>query len=223
VNLAIKQLQQLAAPELNFLLTEPPSLVDGEYDFGWFCREHAFCTVVIGALTGIKFKIVRGDFLIRTAAGFRLSSLGAASDHAWCQTDSTPITDFSLHFRQFPPGPQIADPIIQLGCNGVFDVRILPATTDPFSDFGNETFIGYIPRDVFHKSAREWIDAPLPFLRYDESAAISMRVALHIFSFVSGKSQPLAGTMTQLAALKHLRQTYQDARHDLQKLLENAV
>src|SRR5580700_10468577 len=101
MNPAIERLQKIAAPELNFLLTEAPRMLDGEYDFGWFCREHAFCTVVVGALTGISFKIVRGDFLIRTPSGFRIGSLGAASDHAWCKTDSIPVIDFSLHFRQF--------------------------------------------------------------------------------------------------------------------------
>jgi hypothetical protein len=183
VNLDINKLQELAAPELNFLLTEPPGLLDGEYDFGWFCREHAFCTVVIGGLTGIDFKIVRGDFLIRTPAGLRLCSIGTTSDHAWCRADSTPIVDFSLHFHQFPPGPQIAEPIIRLGRNGVFDVRILPADTEPFSDFDDAAFIGYIARDVFHKSAKEWVDAPLPFLRFDESAEISNGLRCTYFTF----------------------------------------
>jgi hypothetical protein len=222
VKSTIERLQKVAAPELNFLLTERPRLIDGEYDLGWYCREHAFCTVIISALLGMVCHIVRGDFLIRTKHGFRLGSIGAAHDHAWCQTDDTPVLDLSLHFRRFGSGPQIAEPIVQLGRNGVFDVRVLPATTEPFSDFGDDAIIGYIPRTVFQETASQWLDSPLPFLRSAESSAIAIRIALHVFDVVTGTSRSLAGTMTQLDGLSYLRQKFPDAVANLRELLEEA-
>jgi hypothetical protein len=219
----IKKFQTIA-PELNYLLTEPPKLeADGEYDLGWYCREHAFCIAVVGALLGFDFKIVRGDFLIRTASGFRLGSIGASHDHAWCQADAIPVIDFSLHFRLFPPGPQIAEPIIRLGRNGSFDVRILPQATKPFVDFGEDAVIGYIARQVFHKSARDWLSSPLPFLVHTEAVLISKRIALHLFHLVTGKSGALAGTMPQREALAYLRRKHNDAHDELYGLFENAT
>ena len=223
MNSPIERLQKTAAPELNFLLTEPPRLGDGEYDFGWYCREHAFCTAVLGALLGISCQIVCGDFLIRTIDGFRLGSVGAAHDHSWCRTDTTPVLDLSLHFRQFGPGPQIAEPIIRLGRNGIFDVRILPVTTEPFMEFGNDAFIGYIPRKILHETAVDWVHSPLPFLRTGESAAISTRIALHVFRVLSGERDSLVGRMTQFDALAYLRRSYESAEADLQELIENAA
>ncbi len=215
---AVEKLQKIAAPELNFLLTEAPRLQDE--DWGWYCREHAVGTVIIAALLGVTCQVVRGDFIVRLP-GFRLSSIGAAYDHAWCCCAEAQILDLSLHFRAFGPWPQLAEPIVRLGRNGIFDVRILSPDTKAGDGFGDQVLIGYIPREVFREAAIDWIASPLPFLRNAESSAITMRVALHVFRVVTGQSTSLVGKMSQMHALVHLRLTYEDAVPDLQRLFEN--
>ena len=64
-----EHLRDQAAPEFNWLLTEPPFQTLDGLDFGWFCREHAFCTAVVSALLGVSCDVVRGDFLVRAAGG----------------------------------------------------------------------------------------------------------------------------------------------------------
>ena len=219
----LQQLRDQAAREFNWLLTEPPFQAAGGLDFGWFCREHAFCTTVVGALLGVPCEVVRGDFLVRAGGGVRLSSIGTTDDHAWCRTNDSPVLDLSLHFQQFGPGPQLVEPIVQLGRNGVFDIRILPESTTAMDTFGGDAVIGYIPRSVFHWSALELIASPQVLLPTAEASEISARVALHTFRVILRERQSLAGVLPQFDALAQLRHTFPDAFTELHQLLARAA
>jgi hypothetical protein len=217
----IAQLQECAAPEFNFLLTERPSrMANGFIDFGWYCREHAFCTLVVSALLGVACQAVRGDFIINTFDGFKLSSIGTDLDHAWCRSSTAPILDLSLNFKHFGQGPQLVKPIIQLGRNGIFDVRLLPDTTAVTTDFGQESVIGYIPRTVFHWTAFDLISNPLMLIATEEAAAISARVALHAFHVLRGTQHSFIGLKSQSESLVYLRRTFPDALLQLRQLLK---
>jgi hypothetical protein len=219
----LQQLRDQAAREFNWLLTEAPFQADGGWDFGWYCREHAFCTAVLGALLGVSCEVVRGDFLVSAGGGVRFSSIGNTDDHAWCRTIDSPVLDLSLHFKQFGPWPQLAEPIVRLGRNGAFDIHILPESTTASTKLGSDGFIGYIPRSVFHWSALELVSSPLVLLPTVEAAEISARVALHTFSVISRKRPSLAGVLPQQEALAQLRLTFPDAFTELDQLLDRAA
>lgn len=215
----LERLQREAAPELNFLLTEPPFRTNGDLDFGWYCREHAYCTVIVAALLGLACEIVRGDFIVRVAQSMRLSSIGTDSDHAWCTSAVTPVLDLSLHFKQFGPGPQLAEPIVRLGSNGIFDVRTLPEDTLPTATFDTDSVIGYIPRQIFAWNAIELIRSPSLLLPTHEAAEISARVALHTFRVMCGSVHTLTGQQ-QGDALAHLRNIHPEPVRDLCPLFD---
>ena len=194
-------------------------MANGFINFGWYCREHAFCTLTVSALLGFTCQVVRGDFIIRTFDGFKLSSIGTDLDHAWCHSSTAPVLDLSLNFQHFGQGPQLIQPIIQLGRNGIFDVRLLPATTAVTADFGQESVIGYIPRTVFHWTAFDLVSNPLMLIDTNEAAAISARVALHTFHVLRGTQGSLVGLMSQSESLVYLGRVFPDALSQLRQLL----
>jgi hypothetical protein len=211
-------LRDVAAAEFNHLLTEAPFRINGELDFGWYCREHAFCTLVVSALLGMECRIMSGDILISVKGNKRLSSIGTDSGHSWCISKTTAPIDFSLHFREFGDGPQLVQPIVSLGQNGIFDVRFLPAEISPEAVF-DTSIIGYIPRQQFEWTATELVHEPTRLLPTREAAEISARVALHTFRVLSGEQVSLVATLDQAHALAHLRAMYPEPLNDLNKLL----
>jgi hypothetical protein len=213
------RLQREAAPELNFLLTEPPFRIDGGRDFGWYCREHAFCTQTLAALFGLPCTVVNGDFIISVMGNKRLSSLNEDCGHSWCTCAATPVLDFSLHFREFGSGPQLAEPIVKLGRNGIFDVCVLPANTSIGTAF-DTSVIGYIPREICQWSAIDLVNAPSLLLPTPESAEISGRVVLHTFAVMNGTTPSLIGAADQATLLAQLRATYNEPLPTLTELLQ---
>ena len=194
-----------AAPEFNFLLSEPPFRINGGSDFGWYCREHAFCTQTIAALFGMACRVVNGDFIVSVLGNKRLSSLHEDSGHSWCTSSASPVLDLSLHFREFGPGPQLAEPIAKLGQNGIFDVRILPENTSVTTAF-ETSVIGYIPRETCNWSVIDLVESPSLLLPTREAAEISARVTLHTFNVLSGTAPSLIGKFDQTEALASLRE-----------------
>ena len=218
----LDRLQREAAPEFNFLLSEPPFRTNGGRDFGWFCREHAFCTQTVAALLALPCRVVSGDFIISVQGHKRLSSIGEDSGHSWCTSTPAPVLDLSLHFREFGPGPQLAEPIVKLGRNGIFDVRLLPETTLATTAF-ETSVIGYIPRDTFTWTATDLAESPLLLLPTQEAAEISARVALHTFDVLSGTAPSLVGVSEQLDALALLREARPDPLPELRELLRSSA
>jgi hypothetical protein len=194
------RLQRKAAPEFDFLLTEPPFRTSAGRDFGWYCREHAFCTQAVAALLGMACRVVNGDFIVSVRDHKRLSSLHENSGHSWCTAKATLVLDLSLHFREFGPGPQLAEPIVKLGRNGIFDIRVLPENTLVTAAF-DTSVIGYIPRETCTWRAVDLAESPSLLLPTHEAAEISARVALHTFDVLSGAASSLIGRVDQADAL----------------------
>jgi hypothetical protein len=215
----LDQLTQIAAPELNYLLLDEPGERDGGLDLGWYCREHAFCTAFLGGLLGMPCQVVRGDVLIVVPGRDRLSSIGDASDHAWCATTRVPVLDLSLSFQYFWMDPRTAGAVCGLGMNGDFDIRILPADTGHDAEVGTSPVVGYIPRRAVQRTPRALIAKPLSVLRNKTSADLSAAVALHVYFILSGTAQPLAGTMEQRSALELLLKRYSNPFDGLRALV----
>lgn len=214
------RLQREAAPEFNFLLTEPPFRTKGGRDFGWYCREHAYCTQAVAALLGMACRVVNGDFIVSVCDNKRLSSLHEDSGHSWCTSNGTSVLDLSLHFREFGPGPQLAEPIVKLGRNGIFDVRVLSEDTLVTAAF-DTSVIGYIPRETCTWSALDLVQQPSLLLPTREAAEISARITLHTFAVMNGRAASLIGTADQATALAQLRATCAEPLTILTELLQN--
>jgi hypothetical protein len=215
------RLSREAAPEFNFLLSEAPFRTNGGRDFGWYCREHAFCTQAIAALLGMACRVVNGDFIVSVIGNKRLSSLHEDSGHSWCTSSTSPVLDLSLHFREFGPGPQLAEPIVQLGRNGIFDVRILPEDTSITTAF-ETSVIGYISRETCTWSANDLVESPSLLLPTQEAAEISARVTLHTFDVLSGTVPSLIGKFDQAEALASLREARPQPLPELVQLLASS-
>lgn len=214
----LERLCREAAPEFNFLLSEPPFQTNGGRDFGWYCREHAFCTQAIAALLGMACRVVNGDFIVSVLGNKRLSSIHEDSGHSWCTSAASPVLDLSLHFREFGPGPQLAEPIVKLGRNGIFDVRILPENTSVTTAF-ETSVIGYIPRETCSWSVIDLVESPSLLLPTREAAEISARITLHTFDVLSGTASSLVGKFDQAGALASLREARSEALPELVRLL----
>ena len=218
----IEDLAKYLAPELNFLLTEPPFNTPSGPDYGWFCREHAFGVLVIGKLCGLQCKIVRGDFLIYFSHGDYYTSIGTDTDHAWCRTSTTPVLDFSLHCHMFQRAgrvPDLAFPITRLGQNGGFSVCLLPVSTNTNDYDLPVPTIGYIERTVYDWTALDLIQNPSLLLTTKVSERICLAVSLHGFRVIQRLIPPLKGTMNQSGAVGSICRTYANPVKELKRLL----
>ncbi len=214
----VVRLQREAAPEFHFLLTESPFRSSEGLDFGWYCREHAFCTQTVAALFGLACNVVRGDIVISVRGNKRLSSIETDRGHTWCTSATTEVLDLSLNFQEFGAGPQLAEPVARLGRNGIFDVRVLPQDTSSAQPY-ETSVIGYVPRETCTWSAVDLAESPSLLLPTQEAAEISARVALHTFDVLSGAAASLIGTSDQADALSGLREARPAALVELRDLL----
>lgn len=166
--------------------------------------------------------VVNGDFIVSVRGSKRLSSLHENTVHSWCTSTATPVLDLSLHFREFGPGPQLAEPIAKLGRNGIFDVRVLPENTVVTTAFDTSVIV-YIPREMLVGSALDLAERPSLLLPTQEAAEISGRVALHTFDVLSGTAPSLIGRFDQADALASLREARPDPLPQLRQLLRLAA
>lgn len=176
----------------------------------------------MAALLGLPCKVVSGDFIVSVQGTKRLSSIGEDSGHSWCTSAATPVLDLSLHFREFGPGPQLAEPIVKLGRNGIFDVRLLPETTLATAAF-DTSVIGYIPRDTFTWTAADLVANPSLLMPTREAAEISARIALHTFDVLSRTAPSRIGASNQPDALAWLREGRPNPLPELRELLHSSA
>jgi len=217
---AVEQLRDQAAKEFNWLLSAPPHWAADGFDYGWYCREHAYCTVVVGALLGLQCEVVRGDILVFHApTQSRLSTLGAGAEHVYCRTMELPVLDLSLKLQPLLPGVDLDKPIVRLGRHGSWRVRILPGKIQITADLGPGSVIGYIPRSIIHGSAREFVESPTKLVATEEAGEIASWVALHTAGVLAGQRRSLVGVVHQKAALDQLASAFPDARNELLKAL----
>ncbi len=209
----IENIARSITPELNHLLSTRPFYVNGGVDFGWFCREHAFCTVVILGLRQIPCEIVRGGIVI-TFQGKGLSTEATGDEHYWCQSVDIPVLDLSIQLDEFFPGSGFRPPIVGLRPNGSFNVQLLsgPASAEAF-DADRE--IVYIGRNKMAVSALDLLSSPTGFLRTKESFDMSCRIALHAHYLLLGRREAFQTRYSQKGALRELRNSFPEAHEQL--------
>lgn len=105
----IETLLTKVKPELNHIYTEPPSLVNGRGDMGWFCREHALHLYSLAVLMHKQADIFTGDFILRLPGCDFFRSVGDENDHAWCRIDDCIPVDVSITIKHvYPDVPDIS-------------------------------------------------------------------------------------------------------------------
>ena len=97
------ELTSVVRAELNHIYTEPPHVVHGGADMGWFCREHAVHVFVLSRLLGHKAEVAVGDFVLALSNGRVFTSADDDSDHAWCVVDGVSPVDASVSTRHVNP------------------------------------------------------------------------------------------------------------------------
>lgn len=218
----------IAAPELNFLLTVPPFIFDGDLDdggldYGWYCREHAFCAYMLGTFLKIDPHIIGGDVVVDAPGEQRLATHGTSPGHFWCSTRLTPILDLSLALRYHRMDPQLAGPVRGAGINGEFDIGVVPLDFDPDAIIDNpdrRPMVGYLPRRSFCCSTRDLICMPTILFDHDQAHDISLCISIHLINLVQGAADSfLSGeTHSEEMALSELVQKY--GQHSQRLLME---
>lgn len=179
--------------ELNYLLVERPGTAAPE-DFGWFCREHAFCTAALGAIFGWRFAIVRGGILIHTNSAVIRCLRKNGDEHVWCSLSSRPLIDLSANFFLFPRFPQLNDPVVQLGRNGDFDIKLIDEESASKNLNQDGCRLEYISGPTTSVSPSELVPWAAKELLQPDAMEIACRVALHTAGVLTGHAPSLIGT-----------------------------
>src|SRR5262245_43135505 len=69
---------------LNLLFTEAMQPSPGGWDFGLFCREHAYLTYLLARKHGIPAELVLGQYFVRAPSGYANKAVDTPNAHAWC-------------------------------------------------------------------------------------------------------------------------------------------
>jgi hypothetical protein len=149
------------------LYTEPRFLTPDGWDFGLFCREHAYHVYLVGRMLGLKTQIVIGHFAVATADGRSNCTLGSGADHAWCAIGPLRPLDLSMTFHLTPGYPDLARPLAGTGLNGAYEIRNFTDTTafrtaiEPAPPAGA---LYYLEQEVLEPSPASLLQNPFDFL-----------------------------------------------------------
>jgi len=211
------------APELNFLLTEPPFDTEAGLDFGWFCKEHSFCTFIVSALLKKRVVIVRGDIFIfsENTFGQFLTTMTTSDDHSWCKTSNSKILDLSVSLDCFEGYPKLDKPIFNPGFqNKPYKIKFIPNSFDINADHGDKPFIGYTEKIIVHHTTKELIMNPLLFLHTTESYYICLSICVHCYYLIVGEEKSIINSISQAEAIGSICNKYCNPAEHLLELLQ---
>jgi len=163
-----ESLSQHVKKELNHIYTEPPKIISGGLDFGWFCREHALHLFVLSKLLGKEAKICIGDFKLHAPDDKIFSSAKDPSDHAWCIIDDVEPVDVSITIKYLSKG--YSDIPLVYGCTeGVgreFSIYLFKGLDDEelMSKESNPGTVIYNRKEVLDFAPQDLLDDPFQFL-----------------------------------------------------------
>lgn len=218
----LKKITNKLRPELNFLLTEPPFMAEEGLDFGWFCREHSFCMLIISSIFQIKMNIVIGDIFVfsgNSSSKF-LTTLSTNSDHSWCTAPNNKIIDLSICLDWFEGYPKLHKPILNTGKqNEPYVVKNITKHFDVNDEHGSEPFIGYNEVSLIPHSPKDLLIKPLLLLRTQESANICLSICLFCYHLIHEKEKSIINNISQPEAIRNICNKYRNPVKELYKLL----
>lgn len=217
--------------DLNLLYTEPPHLVASGTDFGWFCREHALHSYILGAILRLKPKIILGDISFRVGDE-QWTSISDDADHAWCQFGETGPVDLSVEFQHYPGFPS-AGLIQGVGFAGSYHVACLPSDSPAEASFELMTLyercIVYVEREVAMPSPLDLSRDPFTFLlspapgfpRFTEIHCVDIfdQITMHCLKLIREEAKPLSLFCDAHGAIDRIKKWNPNAREELHALL----
>jgi hypothetical protein len=219
-------LEATIKPELNAIYVEPPFMMEGGWDCGWFCREHALHTYVLANMLHRRASIKTGDFVIRSEQGTAITSIDSGADHAWCEIEGITPVDLSMtfvHFKgSFPHLPIVygAQP------TGNFTIRYFSQENDLAKDPRTGAFaISYIERQTSRPEVEELLRFPYRFLhpppeglkRWTEihGSEIFSKTSAHLYRLVKGHMKPLSRSRSAKQIIKFIKSHYPNATNEI--------
>lgn len=237
---AFKIFSESIKPELNLLYTVPPFKRDGEFDCGWYCREHAFHCFVLAQMLGVPSTIIVGDFVVHAGNGLpNICSLDCSSDHAWCQIGDVCPLDLSATFRLFGGGhilvgPQLNGAVLGCGKNGDFTITYTKdekAFRQQVAKPELKPWFGLLERQRLSVRLNDILDDPFIFLHRPQKdgwaeihgANIFSKISLHLYKVFKGEIKPLNPNHSPDSALSAIKARYGAATQKIKRIMQNVA
>lgn len=217
--------------DLNLVYTEPPFQVDGGWDFGWFCREHAFHVFLLARLLGFDSSIILGDVVIRFET--LLCSTVGQGGHAWCRVGDAKPVDISIclgYLKGFDETGAIFGQDSPGGRPYMIKYR-----TSVDKDELNRIYMAKTPTVTFIERERvandplEVLDDPFRFLIPPASGAASFTdhhgreifdmITMHCYKLALGRCKPVSAYMDRKAGLEKIKKWNRGAAKEIRRLL----
>src|SRR4030067_1158098 len=228
MNLSIgKILRDYIKPELNLIYSTPPFDVEGETDFGWFCREHAYHLFLMARLLKLKSNVILGNTHIKAGSN-ALYTIGLDRGHAWCSIDSVNPVDISIfleHFQGFLHVGAIYGSLIEYSSPYVvkyYKVKTTQIEKDLTQD--DEFAIIYFEQECLDNDPIELVQNPFSILLKPSSGKkftdiygddIYSAITLHITKLARGKVKPVNKYLETPQAIKTILKWNANAREEL--------
>jgi hypothetical protein len=213
-------------PELNAIYVEPPFMMEGGWDCGWFCREHALHTYVLASMLHQSASIRTGDFVIDSEDVTGITSINSGADHAWCEIEGIMPVDLSMTFvhskGRFPYLPIVYG----TKAAGRFDVRYFLSDDDLVNESGAGSFaISYVERQTIKPDVKELLEFPYQFLyappaglkKWTEIHGLEIfsKTTAHLYRLAKGYLKPLCRRRSAKQIIKFIKSHYPNAVRDI--------
>jgi len=224
-------LRDKVKPELNYLFTEVPAWRDGGYDFGWYCREHAYVSYFVCRLLSLRARIHCGDVSLAGPEGeMLLSTFGEDSDHAWISLEDTCPVDLSVVLRHFGwTVPELAI-VFGVGRRGEYIVsyssEMESVVKEPLRT--RLYHLQYVEHSVLDVPPVELLDNPYVFLHKPPGGGLTQelgddiyeKIIYHVYRVAIGELGPYFRYISdQVSSLKRIANKNAHASRKLRTLL----
>jgi hypothetical protein len=219
--------------ELNMLYTEPLHMTPTGFDFGLFCREHAYHSYLLCRAEGVPAEIKLGHYFVLNPNGLANLTLDSGADHAWCAAAGVAPIDLSMTFHLADRFVQLPNPVIGTGKNGPYMIHCLREEQE-FRAYIKERpdpcCVCYLEESTVEIDEDTLLDNPFSFLLppavhggswsdvYGKD--IFAKITIHLHKLSMGHVKPLFKTMDSPKAVGVIRKKYKAAIPKLKKLLK---
>ncbi len=215
------------------LYTEPLHMTATGWDFGLFCREHAYHSYMLCKAEAVPIQIILGHFFLLNPNGCANLTLGSGANHAWCTSDSFTPIDLSMTFHLAARFLPLQNTVLNTEKNGPYTVGYLHDEQEfraYIRDRPDPCCICYLEESKVEYDEKAMIEDPfiffLPPAVQGGSWAdvygrdIFAKITLHLRKVSLGHVTPLFKTMDSRKAINVIRANYSAAIPKLKKMLE---
>ena len=206
---------------------------DGSYDFGLFCREHAYHTFLLCHLYGIPAQIAIGHYFIKANKNITNCSLGSGADHAWCVSKNVFPIDMSMTFHLAPDYPNLDRPLIGVNKNGDYIIKYFTTEEEFKENIDNNpdnSCIYFYEQSILNEPIIKLLNNPFCFMLPPSIPGqswadvhgknIFAKITFHLYKLSKGLEKPLYKRFDSLSAVRHIKSKYMGAMPKLKSLLK---